>query len=135
MKLNVDFSCGKLGNVEENIRNNTEEPSNSGISVDIKAKNVINPESVDVSDQVGENKDVQEYRNTQSSEETTEEKSKDLKSPKEKQCWNLYCKMTEKGINVSLDTILRGMLTPTEYRESKKHFIEEAELLDSNQKI
>ncbi|CAG9854758.1 unnamed protein product [Phyllotreta striolata] len=45
----------------------------------------------------------------------------DLKSPKEKQCWSMYCKMTEKGINVSFDTILRGMLTPTEYRLSRKH--------------
>ncbi|XP_023020126.2 uncharacterized protein [Leptinotarsa decemlineata] len=45
----------------------------------------------------------------------------ELKSAKEKQCWNMYCKMTEKGINVSFDTILRGMLTPTEYRLSKKN--------------
>ncbi|XP_066151131.1 uncharacterized protein [Euwallacea fornicatus] len=37
-------------------------------------------------------------------------------TPKEKQCWEMYCKMTGKGINVSYDTILRGMLTPTEYR-------------------
>ncbi|KAG5873999.1 hypothetical protein JTB14_015930 [Gonioctena quinquepunctata] len=48
----------------------------------------------------------------------------ELKSAKEKQCWNMYCKMTEKGINISFDTILRGMLTPTEYRLSKKHLDE-----------
>ncbi|CAH1962972.1 unnamed protein product [Acanthoscelides obtectus] len=41
-------------------------------------------------------------------------------SPKEKQCLHMYRKMTAKGINVSFDTILRGMLTPTEYRLSKK---------------
>ncbi|KAL1517800.1 hypothetical protein ABEB36_001523 [Hypothenemus hampei] len=39
---------------------------------------------------------------------------------KEKQCWAMYCKMTEKGINISYDTILRGMLTPTEYRNHRK---------------
>lgn len=33
-----------------------------------------------------------------------------------KQCWDLYKKMSEKGVVVSFDTILRGMLTPTEYR-------------------
>lgn len=41
-------------------------------------------------------------------------------SPKEKQCWDMYCKMSKKGINVSFDTILRGMLTPTEYRLRRK---------------
>lgn len=30
--------------------------------------------------------------------------------------------MIEKGVNVSFDTVLRGMLTPTEYRMSKKNF-------------
>lgn len=52
---------------------------------------------------------------------------------KEKQCWDMYKKMAERGqlitihhnnhlsnsflgINVSYDTILRGLLTPTEYR-------------------
>ncbi|XP_056639348.1 uncharacterized protein LOC130446863 [Diorhabda sublineata] len=46
-----------------------------------------------------------------------------LKSHKEKQCWSMYCKMSEKGVNISFDTILRGMLTPTEYRISKKHLL------------
>ncbi|CAG9824157.1 unnamed protein product [Phaedon cochleariae] len=40
----------------------------------------------------------------------------DFESSKEKQCWNLYSKITKNGINVSFDTILRGILTPTEYR-------------------
>lgn len=39
---------------------------------------------------------------------------------KAKQCWDLYRKMSEKGVVVSFDTILRGMLTPTEYRIHKK---------------
>lgn len=41
-------------------------------------------------------------------------------TPKEKQCWDMYCKMSEKGVNISFDTILRGMLTPTEYRLRRK---------------
>ncbi|KOC67474.1 hypothetical protein WH47_11653 [Habropoda laboriosa] len=35
---------------------------------------------------------------------------------KEKECWHLYRKMCDKGVCVSFDTVLRGMLTPTEYR-------------------
>lgn len=35
---------------------------------------------------------------------------------KEKECWLLYQKMTNKGISVSYETILRGVLTPSEYR-------------------
>lgn len=43
-----------------------------------------------------------------------------LDTQKEKQCWDLYKKMCEKGVTVSFDTILRGMLTPTEYRLHRK---------------
>lgn len=57
----------------------------------------------------------------------------DTKTPKEKQCWNLYCKMVEKGVNVSFDTVLRGMLTPTEYRMSKKNFPQEEAKEDNNE--
>ncbi|KAF4522058.1 hypothetical protein B566_EDAN004040 [Ephemera danica] len=39
-----------------------------------------------------------------------------FETPKEKECWQLYRKMCEKGLTVSFDTVLRGMLTPTEYR-------------------
>lgn len=41
-------------------------------------------------------------------------------SKKEKECWKLYQKMLNKGVNVSYDTILRGMLTPTELRAIQK---------------
>lgn len=41
-------------------------------------------------------------------------------SPKEKECWDTYRKMSEKGIKISFDTLLRGMLTPTEYRLRRK---------------
>ncbi|XP_014614512.1 PREDICTED: uncharacterized protein LOC106792557 isoform X1 [Polistes canadensis] len=39
---------------------------------------------------------------------------------KEKDCWHLYKRMCDKGVNVSFDTVLRGMLTPTEYRLRQK---------------
>nr|XP_033195191.1 uncharacterized protein LOC117159454 isoform X2 [Bombus vancouverensis nearcticus] len=39
---------------------------------------------------------------------------------KEKECWHLYKKMCDKGVCVSFDTVLRGMLTPTEYRLRQK---------------
>lgn len=41
-------------------------------------------------------------------------------NPKEKQCWDMYRKMNKKGVAISFDTILRGMLTPTEYRLRRK---------------
>ncbi|KAK2585089.1 hypothetical protein KPH14_008601 [Odynerus spinipes] len=39
---------------------------------------------------------------------------------KEKDCWHLYKRMCDKGVHVSFDTVLRGMLTPTEYRLRQK---------------
>lgn len=41
-------------------------------------------------------------------------------SQKEKECWKLFQKMLLKGVTVSYDTILRGMLTPTELRAVQK---------------
>ncbi|XP_029166138.1 uncharacterized protein LOC114936946 [Nylanderia fulva] len=41
---------------------------------------------------------------------------------KEKECWHLYRRMCDKGVCVSFDTVLRGMLTPTEYRLRQKEY-------------
>ncbi|XP_044764803.1 uncharacterized protein LOC123318757 [Coccinella septempunctata] len=41
-------------------------------------------------------------------------------TPKEKECWVLYQKMNDKGVKVNYDTLLRGMLTPTEYRNRRQ---------------
>lgn len=46
-----------------------------------------------------------------------------FESSKEKECWAMYKKMSSKGLPVSYDTILRGMLTPTEYRLTKKEIV------------
>lgn len=35
---------------------------------------------------------------------------------KERDCWKLFKKMLGNGVTVNYDTILRGMLTPTELR-------------------
>ncbi|XP_076225648.1 uncharacterized protein LOC116424339 [Nomia melanderi] len=43
---------------------------------------------------------------------------------KEKECWHLYRKMCDKGVCVSFDTVLRGMLTPTEYRLRQKELFQ-----------
>lgn len=43
-----------------------------------------------------------------------------VRSLKERECWKLYTKMSTKGVNISYDTILRGMLTPTEFRQLQK---------------
>lgn len=39
---------------------------------------------------------------------------------KERECWKLFQKMSNKGVTVSYETILRGMLTPTEFRNIQK---------------
>lgn len=39
---------------------------------------------------------------------------------KEKECKIVFKKMSDEGLSVSYDTILRGMLTPTELRKMKK---------------
>ncbi|XP_026842166.1 uncharacterized protein LOC6591050 [Drosophila persimilis] len=41
-------------------------------------------------------------------------------SIKERECWKLFQKMCAKGVSVSYDTVLRGMLTPTEFRHFQK---------------
>lgn len=43
-----------------------------------------------------------------------------VRSIKEKECWLLFQKMVNKGIAVSYETIMRGMLTPTEVRAVEK---------------
>lgn len=49
-------------------------------------------------------------------EKNFENKENTTSTSNEKKCWELYRKMSDKGVNVSFDTVLRGMLTPTEYR-------------------
>ncbi|XP_055859267.1 uncharacterized protein LOC129921457 isoform X2 [Episyrphus balteatus] len=43
-----------------------------------------------------------------------------VRSTKERECWKLFQKMSKKGVSVKYDTILRGMLTPTEFRQLQK---------------
>lgn len=72
-------------------------------------------------------KDATNPENTNEAEEGTSMETDNLEpqfeSDKEKQCWEMYCKMSEKGVNVTFDTILRGMLTPTEYRMRRKSLV------------
>lgn len=42
------------------------------------------------------------------------------KSPKEQECWRLYQKMKNMGLSVSYETILRGILKPSELRILEK---------------
>lgn len=44
----------------------------------------------------------------------------DGQTPKERECYRLFQKMSNMGLSVSYDTILRGMLTPTELRVLQK---------------
>ncbi|KAF7990127.1 hypothetical protein HCN44_009862 [Aphidius gifuensis] len=48
-----------------------------------------------------------------------------LRTTKEKECWHLYRKMCDKGVCVSFDTVLRGMLTPTEYRLRRREITQQ----------
>ncbi|CAO1342743.1 unnamed protein product [Diamesa serratosioi] len=51
--------------------------------------------------------------------EGSEDKTHD-KSPKEQECWRLYQKMKNTGLSVSYETILRGILKPSELRILEK---------------
>ncbi|XP_018574893.1 uncharacterized protein LOC108913757 [Anoplophora glabripennis] len=115
--------------VEQNDSTDTEEkPANEpNFSVAIKTKTI---EEVDDSTPATNGSKIQTEAKVEIHPEEVVKVKDDAKyeSQKEKQCWDLYCKMTEKGINVSFDTILRGMLTPTEYRISRKNnFVPEPE--------
>lgn len=50
------------------------------------------------------------------SDEIPEDYPDHCDSQKEKDCWKLFKKMLGNGVTVNYDTILRGMLTPTELR-------------------
>lgn len=55
-----------------------------------------------------------------------------VRSRKERECWKLYMKMSTKGVNITYDTILRGMLTPTEFRQlQKQRDVEEAKIKEN----
>lgn len=59
-----------------------------------------------------------------------------VRSLKERECWKLYQKMSKKGVNITYDTILRGMLTPTEFRQlQKQREIEEAKALKESEEL
>ncbi|XP_016992946.2 uncharacterized protein [Drosophila takahashii] len=54
-----------------------------------------------------------------------------VRSLKERECWKLHQKMGAKGVSVSYETVLRGMLTPTEFRHfQKQREQEEARVLE-----
>ncbi|XP_037952720.1 uncharacterized protein LOC119683174 [Teleopsis dalmanni] len=64
-----------------------------------------------------------------------------VKSFKERECWKLYQKMIGNGVSVSYDTISRGMLTPTEFRQLQKQReceeakAREAEILNAQENV
>lgn len=59
-----------------------------------------------------------------------------VRSIKERECWKLFQKMSAKGVNITYDTILRGMLTPTEFRQlQKQRELEEAKALKESEEL
>lgn len=58
-----------------------------------------------------------------------------VKSQKEKECWKLFKKMSNRGVSVSYDTILRGMLTPTEFRALQKQKDLEAQRIAEEEQL
>ncbi|GLV42560.1 uncharacterized protein CBL_03298 [Carabus blaptoides fortunei] len=67
----------------------------------------------------------EEQRNVENEDTTADDdpETPKFETIKEKECWAMYKKMSEKGLPVAYDTILRGMLTPTEYRSIRKEVI------------
>uniref|UniRef100_A0A1A9WN61 Uncharacterized protein n=1 Tax=Glossina brevipalpis TaxID=37001 RepID=A0A1A9WN61_9MUSC len=64
--------------------------------------------------------------NNASSEEKTAKRLEVLTYPdyvqsyKGRECWKLFLKMSASGVNIAYDTILKGLLTPTEFRQQQK---------------
>lgn len=77
-------------------------------------------ESPDVVSQVQIDSESEKLETSNEATSSPDKTKPQLDTQKEKQCWDLYKKMSEKGVLVSFDTILRGMLTPTEYRLHRK---------------
>lgn len=102
---------------------NNDMPSNNPESSEEKENNLENNknnENVSVSNQSSNDKTLEEDY----------EFPHYVRSLKERECWKLYMKMSTKGVNITYDTILRGMLTPTEFRQlQKQREIEEAKAL------
>lgn len=57
---------------------------------------------------------------TQSPNKNEKPFPENVQTAKERECYRLYQKMSSMGLNVSFDTVLRGMLTPTELRVIQK---------------
>ncbi|XP_030750087.1 uncharacterized protein LOC115877879 [Sitophilus oryzae] len=118
-------------------RNSAEIQTSATFSVDIQTKTTENSNETTLEESMKLNleeniilitTDDQKKEDLLENEKNIEDLPPD--TPNEKQCWAMYCKMTEKGINVSYDTILRGLLTPTEYRMRRKtSLVEEMALL------
>ncbi|XP_045463109.1 uncharacterized protein LOC123672842 [Harmonia axyridis] len=69
----------------------------------------------------------------QNSANTESQDGQQFFTPKEKECWTLYQKMSGKGVNVNYDTLLRGMLTPTEYRNRRQSLAAMASLAEESE--
>ncbi|RZB40065.1 uncharacterized protein BDFB_002744 [Asbolus verrucosus] len=104
--------------------NDEEEESENNITVDIKTKTVEETEEEKLPEAANSTTATTPVDGSDAAEKPeTDEGEPQFGSVKEKQCWDMYCKMADKGLKVSYDTILRGMLTPTEYRMRRKESI------------
>lgn len=98
---------------------------NISLTVNVKKSVIIeNNQSSNLS-----NKDENSTTETSSVNGTVQP---DFVNDKEKQCWEMFCKMSDKGVNITFDTLLRGMLTPTEYRMRKRTEVQPEEIVETN---
>lgn len=59
-----------------------------------------------------------------------------VRTIKERECWKMFQKMSGKGVAITYETILRGMLTPTELRSiQKQRELEEKAIEEENAAI
>lgn len=69
------------------------------------------------------------------SEEVIEDYPEHCDTQKEKDCWKLFKKMLGNGVTVNYDTILRGMLTPTELRTVMGKRVELSQETEQNENV
>lgn len=78
-------------------------------------------EKVNIPEVTNETKIINSDSNVEeANEEELDSDMPKFDTPKEKECWIMYKKMVDKGLPVTYDTLLRGLLTPSEYRMTRK---------------
>ncbi|KAJ6636391.1 hypothetical protein Bhyg_14981, partial [Pseudolycoriella hygida] len=114
--------CGKSVSFQEN---------------DLKVISTTTPEFPPINTESMENSITKPtpVQKKKSEEDVIEDYPEHCDTQKEKDCWKLFKKMLGNGVTVNYDTILRGMLTPTELRTQMGKRVELSQENEQNENL